>query len=58
MVHECLTDGGIDPSDIDNVMSAFKANSGKSPQQSKFTKDLSLLGPALILVKIALIFQD
>ena len=33
MVHECSTDGGIDPSDIDNVMSAFKANSGKSPQQ-------------------------
>ena len=24
MVHECLTDGGIDPSDISNVMSAFR----------------------------------
>ena len=34
MVHECLTDGGIDPSDIDNVMSAFKAKSGKSSQES------------------------
>ena len=28
MAHECLTDGGIDPSDIDTVMSAFKAKSG------------------------------
>ena len=47
MVHECLTDGGIDPSDIDNVMSAFKAKSGKSPQESsrklKFPKDMYLL---------------
>ena len=34
MVHECLTDGGIDPSDIDMVMSAFKAKSGKSSQDS------------------------
>ena len=34
MVHECLTDGGIDPSDIDTVMSAFKAKSGKSSQES------------------------
>ena len=34
MVHECLTDGGIDPSDIDTVMSALKAKSGKSSQQS------------------------
>ena len=25
MVHECLSDGGIDPSDISKVMSAFKA---------------------------------
>ena len=24
MVHECLTDGGIDPSDIDTVMSALR----------------------------------
>ena len=30
MVHECLTDGGIDPSDIDIVMSVFKAKTGKS----------------------------
>ena len=30
IVHECLTDHGIDPSDIDMVMSAFKAKSGKS----------------------------
>ena len=34
MVHECLTDGGIDLSDIDTVMSAFKAKSGKPPQDS------------------------
>ena len=31
---ECLTDGGIDPSDNDMVMSAFKAKSGKSSQES------------------------
>ena len=34
MVHESLTDGGIDPSDIDSVMSAFKAKSGKPPEDS------------------------
>ena len=34
MVHECLTDGGIDPSDIDTVMSAFKPRSGKPSQDS------------------------
>ena len=34
MVHECLTDSEIDPSDIDTVMSAFKAKSGKSSQDS------------------------
>ena len=34
MVCECLTDGGIDQSDIDTVMSAFKAKSGKSSQDS------------------------
>ena len=28
MAHECLSDGGIDPSDINNVMSAFKAKDG------------------------------
>ena len=33
-MHECLTNGGIDPSDIDMVMSAFKAKSGKPPQES------------------------
>ena len=49
MVHECLTDGGIDPSDIDTVMSAFKSKSGKLLKilqgKSKLTKDLSLLEP-------------
>ena len=34
MVHEFLTDGGIDPSDIDMVMSAVKAKSGKCSQDS------------------------
>ena len=34
MVHECLADGGIDPSDIGNIKSAFKAKSGRSPQES------------------------
>ena len=34
MVHECLSDGGMDPSDIDNVMSAFKAKTGDSPEDS------------------------
>ena len=34
MVHECLTDGDIDPSDIGTVMSAFKAKSGKPSQDS------------------------
>ena len=47
MVHDCLTDGGVDPSEIDTVMSAFKAKSGKPPQdlqgKSKFTKDMLLL---------------
>ena len=46
---ECLTDGGIDPSDIDTVMSAFKAKSGKSSQYSsrniKVHQDMSLLEP-------------
>ena len=28
MVHEFLTDGGLYPSDIDNIMSAFKAKRG------------------------------
>ena len=32
MVHECLSDGGTDPSDINNAMSAFKANAGNPPQ--------------------------
>ena len=32
MLHECLSDGGIDPSDISNVMSAFKAKTGNPPQ--------------------------
>ena len=34
MVHECLSDGGMDPSDIDNVMSAFKAKTGDPPEDS------------------------
>ena len=49
MAHECLTDGAIDPSDIDTVMSAFKAKSEnplKNLQgKSKFTKDILLLEP-------------
>ena len=34
MVHECLSDGGMDPSDINNVMSVFKSKAGKPPQQT------------------------
>ena len=34
MVDECLTDGGIDPSDIDTVLSAFKDKSGRPSQDS------------------------
>ena len=34
MVHECLSDGGMDPSDIKNVMSAFKAKTGSPPHDS------------------------
>ena len=34
MVHECLSDGGMDPSDIDNVMSAFMAKARNPPQES------------------------
>ena len=34
MVHECLSDGGMYPSDINNVMSAFKARAGKPPQET------------------------
>ena len=34
MVHECLSDGGMDPSDTNNVMSAFKAKAGNPPQES------------------------
>ena len=34
MVHECLSDGRMDPSDINNVMSAFKAKAGKPPQET------------------------
>ena len=49
MLHECLTDGGIDSSDIDNIMSGFKDKSGKSHQESsrkiKLTTDTSLLEP-------------
>ena len=49
MVHECLTDGGMDPSDNDMVMSAFNAKSGNPlkilPGKSKVTKDMFLLEP-------------
>ena len=31
MVHVYLSDGGMDPSDINNVMSAFKAKAGNLP---------------------------
>ena len=34
MVHECLSDGGMDPSDINSVMSAFKTKAGNPPQES------------------------
>ena len=34
IVHECLSDGGMDPSDNNNVMSAFKAMAGNPPQES------------------------
>ena len=34
MVHECLTDGGIDSLDINTVMSAFKTKSGNPSQDS------------------------
>ena len=34
MVHECLSDGGMDPSDINNVMSAFEAKTENPPQDS------------------------
>ena len=33
MVHECLADAGVDPSEIDTLMSAFKAKSRKSLQE-------------------------
>ena len=33
-IHECLSDGGMDPSDISNVMPAFKAKAGNPPQDS------------------------
>ena len=34
MVHECLSDGGMDPSDINNAMSAFKAKARNPPKES------------------------
>ena len=47
MVYECLTDDGIDLSDIDTVMSVFKVENPLKILQgkSKFTKDMSLLEP-------------
>ena len=48
MVHECQSDGGMDPSDINNVMSAFKAKAGNPPHEHKEKsipiKDMFLLG--------------
>ena len=36
MVHQCLPDGGMDPSDINSVMSAFKAKVGnQTPEISR-----------------------
>ena len=34
MVHECLAEGGTDPSDIQNVMSVFNAKRGHSSPDS------------------------
>ena len=34
MVHECISNGRMDPSDINNVMSTFKAKAGNPPQES------------------------
>ena len=34
MVHECLAEYGMDPSDIHNVMSSFNAKGGISSQDS------------------------
>ena len=34
MAHECLSGGGMDPSDINNVTSAFQAKTGNPPQDS------------------------
>ena len=54
MVHECLAEGGTDPSDIQNVMSVFNAKGGNLSQDFqenfKFTKDMSL--PELINLPI------
>ena len=50
MVHECLAEGGTDPSDIQNVMSVFHAKGAFHPknlqENFKFTNDMSL--PELI----------
>ena len=47
MVPECVSDGGMDPSDLSNVMSAFKAKAGTPPQEtsrkSAPIKDMFLL---------------
>ena len=34
IIHECLSEGGVDPSDINNVMSAFKAKAGNPAQEA------------------------
>ena len=45
MVHECLSDGGMDPSDISNVMSASRLETHLKNHQEKSIpiKDMFLL---------------
>ena len=54
MVHECLAEGGTDPSDIQTVMSVFNAKGeihhNIPKEKLKFTKDMSL--PELINLPI------
>ena len=45
MVYECLSDGGMHPSDINNIMSAFKAKENhlkKHEEKSTPIKDVFL----------------
>ena len=55
MVHECLTECGMDPSDIHNVMSAFLAKGGISSQDFP-KKDSSSL--KIYLCKSQSIYQS